>query len=160
MPIAKRLGTGNLLLVKDAVAGMWRKVGLRTQLRNVQAASYRTTSQARKASDIYGLNDAPSFPEPLRVYSTVYTSASRGMFGVNHPIMDDLIWETENTYDTGERWRVQGELAEFIFENVLSMPLYAENAVWPLSGEVGSWQVAPAELDWLSYWEYARVRGR
>ena len=70
--------------------------------------------------------------------------------------MDDLIAKAETTYDTDERWRVQGELAEFIFENVLSMPLYAENAVWPLSGKVDSWQVAPAELDWLSYWDMPR----
>ena len=139
---------------------MWEKVGLQTKLRNVQPSSYRTISQARKAMDMYGLNDAPSFPEPLRVYSTVYTSASGGMFGVNHPVMDALILKAETTYDTDERWKVQGELAEFIFEQVLSMPLYAENAVWPLSSEVDSWQVAPAELDWLSYWEYARVRGR
>ena len=51
--------------------------------------------------------------------------------------MDALILKAETTYDTDERWRVQGELAEFIFEQVLSMPLYAENAVWPLSGEGG-----------------------
>jgi ABC-type transport system substrate-binding protein len=156
VPIAKRLGTGTLLTVKDAVAGMWEKIGLRTQLRNEQPASYRVKSQNRTAIDVYGLNDAPSFPEPLRVYSTVYTSSSGGMFGANHPIMDELIARAESTYDTDERWRVQGELAEFIFENTLSMPLYAENAVWPLSGEVDSWQVAPAELDWLSYWETPR----
>ena len=156
VPIAKRLGTGTLLSVKDAVAGMWEKIGLTTKLRNEQPASYRVKSQNRTAIDVYGLNDAPSFPEPLRVYSTVYTSASGGMFGVNHPIMDAFILKAETTYDTDERWRVQGELAEFIFENTLSMPLYAENAVWPLSGEVDSWQVAPAELDWLSYWETPR----
>ena len=156
VPIAKRLGTGTLLSVKDAVAGMWEKIGLTTQLRNEQPASYRVKTQQRTAIDVYGLNDAPSFPEPLRVYSTVYTSSSGGSFGINHPIMDDFIAEAETTYDTDERWRVQGELAKFIFENVLSMPLYAENAVWPLSGKVDSWQVAPAELDWLSYWDMPR----
>ena len=153
VPIAKRSGTGTLLLVKDAVAGMWEKIGLDTELRNVQAASYRTISQARKANDIYGLNDAPSFPEPLRVYGTVYSSSSNDMFGVNHPEIDRLIEEVRSTLDTDERWAVQGELAKFIFDQVFSMPLYAENAVWPLSGRVGPWKAAPAELDWLSYWE-------
>ena len=153
VPIAKRQGTGTLLLVKDAVAVMWEKVGLRTKLRNVQPASYRTISQARKANDMYGLNDAPSFPEPLRVYGTVYTSSSNDMMGVNHPEIDRLIELTRETQDTDERWKVQGELAEFIFHQVFSLPLYAENAVWPLSGKVGPWQAAPAELDWLSYWD-------
>ena len=153
VPIAKRQGTGTLLLVKDAVAGMWEKLGLTTKLRNVQPSSYRVTSQARTATDVYGLNDAPSFPEPLRVYSTVYSSSSNDVMGVNHPTMDGLIEKIENTYDTDERWRVQGDLARFIFDNVLNMPLYAENAVWPLGAEVDSWKAAPAELDWLSYWE-------
>ena len=154
--VSKRLGTGTLLLVKEAVASMWQKIGLNTTLKNEQPASYRVKTAARTTTNIYGLNDAPSFPEPLRVYSTVYTSSSSAFFGVNHPVMDALILKAETTYDTDERWKVQGELAEFIFEQVLSMPLYAENAVWPLSGEVDSWQVAPAELDWLSYWETPR----
>ena len=153
VPIAKRSGTGTLLLVKDAVAGMWEKIGLETELRNVQASSYRTISQARKANDMYGLNDAPSFPEPLRVYGTVYSSSSNDMFGVNHPEIDRLIEEIRETQDTDERWKVQGDLAKFIFDQVFSLPLYAENAVWPLSGRVGSWEAAPAELDWLSYWD-------
>jgi peptide/nickel transport system substrate-binding protein/oligopeptide transport system substrate-binding protein len=158
VPIAKRQGTGTLLLVKDAVAGMWEKLGLTTKLRNVQPSSYRVTSQARTATDVYGLNDAPSFPEPLRVYSTVYSSSSNDVMGVNHPTMDDLIEKIENTYDTDERWRVQGDLARFIFDNVLNMPLYAENAVWPLGAEVDSWKASPAELDWLSYWDMPRRR--
>ena len=153
VPIAKRQGTGTLLLVKDAVAVMWEKVGLQTKLRNVQPSSYRTISQARKAMDMYGLNDAPSFPEPLRVYGTVYSSSANDMLGVNHPEIDRLIELTRETQDTDERWKVQGELAEFIFHQVFSLPLYAENAVWPLSGKVGPWQAAPAELDWLSYWD-------
>ena len=153
VPIAKRQGTGTLLLVKDAVAVMWEKVGLQTKLRNVQPASYRTISQARKANDMYGLNDAPSFPEPLRVYGTVYSSSANDMLGVNHPEIDRLIELTRETQDTDERWKVQGELAEFIFHQVFSLPLYAENAVWPLSGKVGPWEAAPAELDWLSYWD-------
>ena len=153
VPIAKRSGTGTLLLVKDAVAVMWEKVGLQTKLRNVQAASYRTVSQARKANDMYGLNDAPSFPEPLRVYGTVYSSSANDMFGVNHPEIDRLIEEIRETQDTDARWKVQGDLAKFIFDQVFSLPLYAENAVWPLSGKVGPWEAAPAELDWLSYWD-------
>jgi ABC-type transport system substrate-binding protein len=158
VPIAKRSGTGTLLLVKDAVAGMWEKVGLQTELRNVQASSYRTISQARKANDIYGLNDAPSFPEPLRVYSTVYTSSGTNLFGVNHPDLDKFIEDSEAELDTDVRWGIQGDLAKFIYENVLSMPLYAENAVWPLGAEVDSWQASPAELDWLSYWDMPRRR--
>ena len=158
VPIAKRFGAGSLLTALDSVAVMWEELGLTTELRNVQPAAYRVQTASRTTKDIYGLNDAPSFPEPLRVYSTVYTSSGSGNFGINHPEMDRLIQLSENTYDTDERWRVQGDLARFIFDNVLSMPLYAENAVWPLGSEVDSWQAAPAELDWLSYWEMPRRR--
>ena len=156
--VNKRLGTGTLLLVKDAVATDWLEMGLDVTLQNQQPAAYRVTSQARKVNDIYGLNDAPSFPEPLRVYSTVYTSSGTNLFGINHPDMDQFILDAEAELDTDERWKIQGELAKFIYENVLSMPLYAENAVWPLGPEVDSWQASPAELDWLSYWDHPRRR--
>ena len=156
--VNKRLGTGTLLLVKDAVATDWLELGLDVTLQNQQPAAYRVTSQARKVNDIYGLNDAPSFPEPLRVYSTVYHSRGTNLFGVNHPVLDRFIGYAETELHTDERWGIQSQIARFIYDNVLAMPLYAENSVWPLGPEVDSWQAAPAELDWLSYWEYARVR--
>ena len=156
--VNKRLGTGTLLLVKDAVATDWLEMGLDVTLQNQQPAAYRVTSQARKVNDIYGLNDAPSFPEPLRVYSTVYHSRGTNLFGTNHPALDKFIEDSEAELDTDARWRIQGDLAQFIYDNVLSMPLYAENAVWPLGPEVDSWQASPAELDWLSYWDHPRRR--
>ncbi len=156
--INRRLGTGTLLLVKEAVLTDWQEFGLEATAQNQPPAAYRVTSQARKVNNIYGLNDAPSFPEPLRVYSTVYTSSGTNLFGVNHPDLDKFIEDSEAELDTDERWRIQGELAKFIYENVLSMPLYAENAVWPLGPEVDSWQASPAELDWLSYWDHPRRR--
>ena len=156
--INRRLGTGTLLLVKEAVLTDWQEFGLEATAQNQPPAAYRVTSQARKVNNIYGLNDAPSFPEPLRVYSTVYTSSGTNLFGVNHPDLDKFIEDSEAELDTDERWRIQGDLAKFIYENVLSMPLYAENAVWPLGPEVDSWQASPAELDWLSYWDHPRRR--
>ena len=153
-----RLGTGTLITVKNAVATDWLEMGLDVTLQNQPPAAYRVTSQARKVNNIYGLNDAPSFPEPLRVYSTVYTSSGTNLFGVNHPDLDKFIEDSEAELDTDVRWGIQGDLAKFIYENVLSMPLYAENAVWPLGAEVDSWQASPAELDWLSYWDMPRRR--
>ena len=153
-----RLGTGTLITVKNAVATDWLEMGLDVTLQNQPPAAYRVTSQARKVNNIYGLNDAPSFPEPLRVYSTVYTSSGTNLFGVNHPDLDKFIEDSEAELDTDVRWNIQGDLAKFIYENVLSMPLYAENAVWPLGAEVDSWQASPAELDWLSYWDMPRRR--
>ena len=154
----KRLGTGTLLLVKDAVLTDWIELGLDVTAQNQPQAAYRVTSQARKVNNIYGLNDAPSFPEPLRVYSTVYKSTGTNLFGVNHPTIDGFIEASEAEIDTDARWRIQGDLARFIYENVLSMPLYAENAVWPLGPEVDAWEASPAELDWLSYWDHPRRR--
>ena len=156
--VNKRLGTGTLLLVKDAVATDWLELGLDVTLQNQQPAAYRVTSQARKVNDIYGLNDAPSFPEPLPLYQEGYYSGSHDIFGVNHPELDRLIELAGRTYDTDERWKIQGDIARFIYDNVLAMPLYAETVIWPLGPELDSWQVAPAGLDWLSYWEYARRR--
>jgi len=158
-PVALRQGTGDLIVNMEAVAVMWEEIGLHTSTRNVQPSAYRVQSNARKTLDAYGLNDAPSFPEPLRVYSTVYSSSANSIFGVNHPVMDQLIEDTEaETKSEEKRWEIQADLARFLFDNVLSMPLYAENAVWPLGPEVDAWKAAPAELDWLSYWEYPARR--
>ena len=72
--VNKRLGTGTLLLVKDAVAHDWLELGLDVTLQNQQPVAYRVESQARKTTDIYGVRDVPSFPEPLKAHREHYSS--------------------------------------------------------------------------------------
>ena len=50
--VSKRLGTGTLLLVKDAVAIDWIELGLDVTLENQQPAAYRVASQQRRTIDI------------------------------------------------------------------------------------------------------------
>ena len=49
--VSKRLGTGTLLLVKDAVAIDWIELGLDVTLENQQPAAYRVASQQRRTID-------------------------------------------------------------------------------------------------------------
>ena len=104
--VNKRLGTGTLLLVKDAVAHNWLELGLDVTLQNQQPVAYRVESQARKTIDIYGVSDAPSFPEPLNAYREHHSSAARDTYGVSHPELDRLIELADNTLDTDERYRI------------------------------------------------------
>jgi len=41
---------------------------------------------------------------------------------------------------------------------VMSIPLYTENAVWPVGSNLGTWEPLPRVYAWLSNWEEAPHR--
>ena len=55
--------------------------------------------------------------------------------------------------DDDARWEILGEMGAFVFENVLSIPLYTQNAQWPIGPRIDKWDPLPRVYDWLSNWE-------
>ena len=49
-------------------------------------------------------------------------------------------------------------MARWLFDNAMTLPLYDENAVWPLGPEVDPWEMMAGSLTWLSNWEFVPHR--
>ena len=69
-----------------------------------------------------------------------------------------LMLEAFSTANEDARWAIQAEMARWIFDNALVIPLYTENIVWPLGPALGAWEPAIGTIEWLSYWEFAPHR--
>ena len=60
--------------------------------------------------------------------------------------------------DDEERWAIEAEMARFIFDNVIMLPLFLEPNIWPLGPEIDEWELLGLTTEWLNNTEYAPHR--
>ena len=53
---------------------------------------------------------------------------------------------------------MSAEIAKWLHNNIVTIPLYEESATWPLGPEIGKWGVSPLHIEWLNNWEYVTHR--
>ena len=136
----------------EAVAAMWQDVGVESKLKQLTYSEFRPGLVQRTHGGVFSLQGGPSI-EPLRVYRILYNADSRINFGFEHPIFQDMITKAEQTRYEDARWEIMGEMATFIFDNVISIPLFTRNSVWPLGPNIDRWEPLNRVYDWLSNWE-------
>ena len=136
---------------------MWRSVGINAKHSVQPYSSFRPTILARTAKGVRP-DEQGVANEPLRWYSTFYVADNVFNFGIEHPDLQALIEEANVTYDIEERWAVSAEIAKWLHNNIVTIPLYEESATWPLGPEIGKWGVSPLHIEWLNNWEYVTHR--
>ena len=152
-----RPGAAGAIVAGEAVAAMWQEIGVRSNLSKLPMSEYRGGFVRRSNVGINAHNGNPPI-EPLRSYLTLYNSQNSLNFGFEHPIFQEILLKAGSLTNDDERWEQLGVLARFVFDNVMSIPLYTENAVWPVGPNLGTWQPLPRVYAWLSNWEEAPHR--
>ena len=141
----------------EAAALMMQEIGITPNISNIPWTAYRATTVRRTAQGLFSHTLSPQV-EPLRVISVLHDSKASNNFGWEHPDWQRLVDEAFQLSDDEERWAKQAELARWNYDQVVSLPLYQEAAVWPLGPAIGEWeQMAPSPA-LLSNWEYVPHR--
>ena len=73
--------------------------------------------------------------------------------GFEHPEFKGLLDQARDTNDDDERFKLQADISKWMFDNVMTIPLYDENAVFPLGPEIDEWEQQSGGLTWLSNWD-------
>ena len=60
--------------------------------------------------------------------------------------------------DREERWKLQQEMARWLFDNVLAASVVNVNVLWPLSTKLDVWTLRRADPRYRSNLEYAPHR--
>lgn len=141
----------------EVVSGMWRQIGIEAEHVVQPYSSFRPTILARTAKGVRPDEQGVGI-EPLYYYSIFYVANNTFNFGIEHPDLQALIDKASVTYDTDERWAVSAEIAKWLHNNIVTIPLYEENASWPLGPEISEWEVSPLHIEWLNNWEYVNHR--
>ena len=79
-------------------------------------------------------------------------------FGFEHPWWQEKLAGIQPLVDDDERWAAQAEMARFIFDNVMTLPLFGEPTIWPLGPDIGPWDLQLLNDTWLTNTEYAPHR--
>jgi len=141
----------------QAVAGMWEDVGISTEQREWTHGAWRTLRVARTADSAWP-NSGSVTVSPLRGYQGFWFSGSSYNHGWEHPDFEAITRRAQQTYDEDEQWAVLAELARWNFDQVMHLPLYQQNSVWPISAKLDPWEPMAGGFKLLSNWEYAPHR--
>ena len=150
------LGGSNYLEVTSAIAQMWAQIGVKANQQNLPYKTFRPGIVTRTYNQAYQHTHVAV--DPLDRWSTAFNHESAWNFGMDHPILTELMNEAQGTVDDAARYAIMVEAAKFVYDNALSVGLYAQNQVFALNGDTEPWNehLNYAETRDLTGFEYAR----
>ncbi len=136
---------------------MWEEIGIRCAQERSQMSAFRPKFVDRSHEGVNTHGVGP-LPEPLVTYSSSLVSAGVINYGIEHPWLNDKIAEAMATFDDEQRFAHQREIAQWVFDNVVILPMYKVNWIFPLGPNVDPWDMACCDARVLFDLEYAPHR--
>ena len=143
--------------VIEAVGTMWEGIGITTKGFNMPFSAYRPSLVNRTAKAIHPLGDNPGL-SPLPAYDLFFDPGSGLNLGFEHPWFTQKLEEAGNTLDDDARWAILAEMAEWMFDNVMVMPLYRQATVAPVGSEINVWPLQALGSNLLNNYEFVTHR--
>ena len=131
------LGGSNYLEVTAAIAQMWAEIGVKSNQQNMPYKTFRPGIVTRTYNQAYQHTHVAV--DPLDRWAVAFNHESAWNFGVDHPFLRDTMKQAQGTVDSAERFAVMAEAAKFMYDNALTVGLYAQNLVFPLDGNTEPW---------------------
>ncbi len=144
--------------VAQAVSTMWENIGITTVQARMPYSAFRPSLVSREAKGMWVHSTGPPSIEPLKRYTILQNAANSINFGWEHPDWQALLDEMTELVDEEERWAKQAEGARWIVDQVMVIPLFGQNMVWPVGPEIDVWEPMGGRKDWLSNWDYVPHR--
>ena len=143
------LGGSNYLEVTSAIAQMWAQIGVKANQQNLPYKTFRPGIVTRTYNQAYQHTHVAV--DPLDRWSTAFNHESAWNFGMDHPILTEMMNEAQGTVEDEARYAIMVEAAKFMYDNALTVGLYAQNQVFALNGDT---RVEP----WIDHLNYAETR--
>ena len=141
----------------EYVCLMWEEIGIRCAQERSQMSAFRPKFVDRSHEGVNTHGVGP-LPEPLVTYSSSLVSAGIINYGIEHPWLDAKIAEAMATFDDEQRFVLQREVAQWVFDNVVILPMYKVNWIFPLGPNLDPWEMACCDARVLFDLEYALHR--
>ena len=142
----------------EAACAMWESINVACKIRNEPWSSYRPKHVSRSVDPGPFSNFIPPVIEPLWIMNLFHSSNNSLNLGFEHPEFQAMLDEARDTNDADARFQLQADITKWMFEHVMTIPLYDENSVFPLGPEIDEWEQQAGGLTWLSNWEFVPHR--
>ena len=143
--------------VIEAVGTMWEGIGITTKGFNMPFSAYRPSLVNRTAKAIHPLGDNPGL-SPLPAYDLFFNPSSGLNLGFEHPWFTEKLAEAGTTLDDDARWAILAEMAGWMFDNVMVLPLYRQATVAPVGREIDTWTLQALGSNLLNNYEFVTHR--
>ncbi len=136
---------------------MWEEIGIHCAQERSQMSAFRPKFVDRSHEGVNTHGVGP-LPEPLVTYSSSLVSAGIINYGIEHPWLDEKIARAMSIFDDAERFALQREVAQWVFDNVVILPMYRVNWIFPLGPNLDTWEMACCDARVMFDLEYAPHR--
>ncbi len=143
--------------VLEAVGTMWEGVGVTTKGFIQPYSAYRPSLVNRTAKAVFPLVNNPGL-SPLPAYDLFFNPTSGLNLGFEHPWFTEKLEEAGSTLDDDARWAILAEMARWMFDNVMVMPLYRQATVAPVGSAIDTWTLQALGSNLLNNYEYVKHR--
>ena len=131
-------GTPGEVAACEAVAEMWLQIGVEVDFQVIPYGTLRTSLMDRTYQGAT-CHSIPNRLAPVLTLST-YLTESRFNFGVEHPLLEDLLPKAFRAISRQEREAYELEAVRFFYAHALAgIGLYSYDSVWPLGPRLGPW---------------------
>ena len=125
----------------EVVCLMWEDVGISCIQERSQMSAFRPHFIDRSWTGV-NTHGTDASPEPLTNINGQMSAASTVNYGIEHPWLEEKKVEALATVDEDQRFKVEAEIAKWIFDNVVILPTFKVNRVYPLGPRIDDWEMA------------------
>ncbi|MCZ6789424.1 MAG: ABC transporter substrate-binding protein, partial [Chloroflexi bacterium] len=123
----------------EAIADMWQDVGITARLQRIPFNTL-VEGQFKRTNTGITCHAAQPLVEPLVLYGFMFDPVGSWSAGSDHPVLTSLLHEASTTFDTEDRWAMQMEMANWIWDNSFDVGLYSVNNIYPLGPKIDTWE--------------------
>ena len=123
----------------EAIGAMWEEIGLDVNIIKIPFNTLVEGQLDRSDDAQVVCNAAPPFIEPVWLDYFIHLPDTGWSSGFDHPEYSKLIDDGYNTFDKEERWKINLEEGQWLWDNTLSYGLWMVNQIHALGPEVGNW---------------------
>jgi peptide/nickel transport system substrate-binding protein len=145
----------------EAVASMWRDIGIDAKPQRINFPSFVPSVRSRTYNQA-NCHGTGGFFDPLSLHAIVDLSRGGWTVGFDHPILDEMIDKAIHTVDDEERFKIMNEYTRWMFDQAADSGLYSVDILWPLGPKLDPWpeNLEKGDRRVLSGLEYAPHRAK
>ncbi len=123
----------------EAIADMWADIGITAHVNKLPFSAV-IDGQVARTNKYLDCHAAAPYIEPGSLWTFLWDPKAGWSGGVDHPYITPLLYEILETFDSDDRWKLQTELADWIWDQALDIGLYSTNSLYALGPKVDSWE--------------------
>ena len=123
----------------EAIADMWADIGITAHLSKLPFSAV-IDGQVARTNKYLDCHAAAPYIEPASLWTFLWDPKAGWSGGVDHPYITPKLYEILETFDSEERWVLQTDLADWVWDQALDIGLYSTNSLYALGPKVDSWE--------------------